>query len=469
MIALRLPARIGLTLAVNLLLLGGLFGALLVQQNRKGLESFLMAPSLERIRAMAGEVAEREPHVPVTDLLTRFEEQYGVRVVLYEGNGRLVAGADLNPPEEVRLEIRRQPRRAEDVRERAARGTAHPVFLVRDTAASRYWVGVHFPLWREEAQRQSRHALLIVTTSLLGNSLFFDWQPWAAGILGALLVSALCWLPAVHYILASIRTMRQAAGQIAEGRFEVQIPSKGRDEFGELAGSLEKMAEKIARLVHGQRRFLADVAHELCAPLSRVQLSAGILEDRAQPGDLEYVKGLERDVRHMSNLVSDLLSFSKGTTRRLEPKPLAMATLLEEVCLSEQTQGSKVDVQVNAGLVVLADEETVRRAVGNVIRNAVAYAGEAGPIAVRAQRTSKGVRISVEDEGPGLPEKELDAVFEPFYRPDLSRDRATGGTGLGLAIVKSCMDAIGGTVHCQNREPRGLRVVLEIPGAPPAG
>ena len=121
---------------------------------------------------------------------------------------------------------------------------------------------------------------MIVTPTLLGNRFFFDWMPWALGAMAAFLGSVLCWVPLVRGIMQSIEKMRRAAASIAQGHFEVQVPVKRNDELGELAASIESMAQQLERLVHGQRRFLADVAHELCAPLSRIQLSGGILEEK---------------------------------------------------------------------------------------------------------------------------------------------------------------------------------------------
>jgi two-component system sensor histidine kinase CpxA len=102
------------------------------------------------------------------------------------------------------------------------------------------------------------------------------------------------------------------------------------------------------------------------------------------------------------------------------------------------------------------------RALSNLIRNAVRYAGTDGPITISARRDGNSVTITVADSGPGLPMEEFDRVFTPFYRLDASRTRETGGAGLGLAIVKSCVEASGGTVQCRNREPHGLEVEIRL-------
>lgn len=462
-----IAARIGLTLAANLTLLGLLFGVLLLQQSRSGLESLLLSPSQDRLRGIGSAVAEEYPQQTAagrTALFARYEHDFGVQVRLYDRTGALLHGAAQETPTAVMREIRRQPQRPFELDDERRRGAVHPVFLVHDRDGGKYWVGVHIPMQTEGEDRPVRHALVMVTPTLLGSRLFFDWRPWAWGIAGAFVVTLLCWLPVVRGFLQAIQRMRNAAGQIAEGNFDVQVPAGRNDELGDLAGSIGKMAEKLSRLIHGQRRFLADVAHELCAPLSRIQLSTGILEQRVPANELDYVRNLERDVRHMSNLVSDVLSFSKGAARKPEPAELVLAEVVDGVVEQERPDGVQIVARVDAALRVHADREYLRRALANLVRNAVNYAGDAGAIHILAAPLGRTVRLSVTDEGPGLPEPELEAVFEPFYRPDQSRDRQTGGVGLGLAIVKASVEACGGVVTCRNREPHGLEVTIELPG-----
>ena len=115
------------------------------------------------------------------------------------------------------------------------------------------------------------------------------------------------------------------------------------------------------------------------------------------------------------------------------------------------------------GLAVTADERDLERAVGNVVRNAMRYAGHAGPIRVTAAWSNGRIQIAVADSGPGVPPHALERLFEPFYRIDPSRDRKSGGTGLGLAIARAAVEASGGHIVCRNRTPSGLEVVMTLP------
>ena len=111
----------------------------------------------------------------------------------------------------------------------------------------------------------------------------------------------------------------------------------------------------------------------------------------------------------------------------------------------------------------LGQPDFLFRSLANLVRNAVRYAGHAGPIQVSASSLGHDVSIRVSDQGPGVPDAEIEEIFKPFYRPEFARQRETGGTGLGLAIVKSCIEACGGIVRCRNRSPQGLEVEIRLP------
>jgi two-component system sensor histidine kinase CpxA len=124
-----------------------------------------------------------------------------------------------------------------------------------------------------------------------------------------------------------------------------------------------------------------------------------------------------------------------------------------------------IEMHVGEKLEVIANPEYLFRSLANVIRNAIRYAGSFGPITISAKNGDSHVTITVADNGPGLPESELDQVFKPFYRPEFARQRETGGVGLGLAIVRNCVEACDGNVRCRNRSPRGLEVEIRLPAA----
>lgn len=463
----RLWAQITVTVAVNLAAVGGLMTAVVMQQTRSGLASFLYAPARERVRELGREVEEEFPEMTPaerTDWLRTRQAVHGVTLAVFDDTGRLVAGPVLEVPAGVGREIRRGRQRSPDEPPRAGRRRGRenpPIFMVKEGGS--HWIGYHFPVVMVPGQPPVRHTLTVVAPSLLTTPFLFDWTPWAAGSALALLVTALCWIPLIRRFSRSLHAVQAGSADIAKGRFDVRIPVRGKDEFADLAASVRRMAEQLSQLIHGQHRFLADVAHELCAPLSRIQLSTGILTQNSGRGTPPTaVERLERDVAHMSALVGDLLSFTKGAVHPPDLEPLPLDAIARQATAQEGAPGALVTVDVPPDLWVLADRDFLLRAIANVVRNAIRYAGDAGPVAVSAHASGSKVILSVEDRGPGLPETALEEVFQPFFRPDGARTHGTGGAGLGLAIVKSCVEACGGKVSCRNRKPAGLEVTMEL-------
>jgi two-component system sensor histidine kinase CpxA len=164
--------------------------------------------------------------------------------------------------------------------------------------------------------------------------------------------------------------------------------------------------------------------------------------------------------------VNELLSFSKASVGRANIKlqAVALRAVVEKAASRESSSagGAEVKVEVVEDLRAVADPELLLRAMGNVLRNAIRYAGNAGPITISAAREGEKVMVTIEDCGAGIPEDALEQVFDPFYRVDSSRTRETGGVGLGLSIVKTCVESCGGTVSCENRQPTGLRVLIKL-------
>ena len=279
-----------------------------------------------------------------------------------------------------------------------------------------------------------------------------------------LAVWAICWLPFLRGLTGAIAQVDQATQQIALGKFDARAPDQRNDEVGHLGAQINVMAGKLDGFVKSQKRFLGDIAHELSAPIARVQFALGILERRVESAHQPEFESLRDEVQEMSALVNELLSFSKAS---LEGGTVKLEALNVEELVRQVTARESVAVlaAVDPALSVQGNAVYLRRAIGNLLRNASRYAGEFGPIEISAVRQGDVIRISVADQGPGLPPESLAHIFEPFYRPSSSRTRDTGGVGLGLAIVKSCVEACGGTISCQNRYPKGFEVTMLLSSA----
>ncbi len=341
-----------------------------------------------------------------------------------------------------------------------------PRFMTRSTAPTRYWVGV--PLPPLDGQRlQGRFTLLAVSPSIRGGGLFVDYTPWLLAAAAVIVLSVLFWLPLVRGITRALAQLTRATGEIAEGRFEARVPERRRDELGALAAAVNRMAARLAGFVTGQKRFLGDTAHELCAPIARMQMALGILEQRADEKQKPYVNDVREELQHISALVNELLSFSKAGLRK-QPTSLqavALAELAARVAEREGKAGGAIEVNVDPQLQVMAEPELLARALANLVRNALRYASDAGPVRVTATREDANVIVAVSDEGPGVPDEALQKIFDPFYRVEESRSRETGGVGLGLAIVRTCVEACDGSVAALNRQPHGLEVRIALRAA----
>jgi two-component system sensor histidine kinase CpxA len=189
----------------------------------------------------------------------------------------------------------------------------------------------------------------------------------------------------------------------------------------------------------------------------------GIFDQNATTArDRERLEDLREEVTRMSDLVNELLSFSKAS---LQPSAIKLApvAVLEIAERAARREGAdSVQCEIAPDVRAMADPDLLLRALANLVRNAVRYAGSSGPIAIRAERAGLEVIIRVVDNGPGVPPDSVSRLFDPFYRPELARDRETGGAGLGLAIVKTCVESCQGSVSCRNLAPKGFEVAIRL-------
>jgi two-component system sensor histidine kinase CpxA len=486
---------------VNLCIVALLAGTFAVVQLRFGIDWLLAGPAKQRLEAMGEVIAGELRDQPVSEwneLLARYRLAHRVSFTIFRNDGRQVAGTALTPPEEVleKLQDRRPPapppqRQGPGTRERRGPRDYPPAekedldelesaqprphdppkakthFMVRSVDPVRYWVGVHIGLAHHSVGESSRPVTLLLTSSrITGGGLFFDPVPWLLFAAAALGLSALIWLPIVGGITRTIRKFNVAARRISEGCFDVRVPDGRLDELGELGVSVNTMARQLDNLVGSQRRLTADIAHELCSPIARMQRALGIVQQRVGSEHAEYVSKLDRELQHMAQLVEEVLSFTKAGNlpATAVAEDFTIADLVRDVVAREATD-AEVRVEVAAGLRVHAIREALDRALANVVRNSVRYASHAGAILITAQECSGEVQISVADSGPGVPADALEKIFEPFYRPEVARKRSTGGAGLGLAIVRRCVEACGGAVSAELSVPHGLRVILRVPAA----
>lgn len=278
-------------------------------------------------------------------------------------------------------------------------------------------------------------------------------------------VALVCWLLALN-IANPLRELAHAVDRFGRGELDVRLNSRRSDEIGVLSRSFDRMTDRIGMLVTAERRLLQDVSHELRSPLARLSFAAELTRT-ADDRDAAVAR-LKKEIDRLTTLVSTLLEVTRaeGDPSATPLEPVRLGELLRDVvedCRMEaEVRGCRIGVTGNLDLPFRGDRELLRRAVENVLRNAIRHTPEGAAVDVDMESTGQSARICVRDSGPGVPEELLPRIFQPFFRVDDSRDSATGGVGLGLAIASRAIAVHHGRVWAENGSP-GLHVWIELP------
>ena len=336
--------------------------------------------------------------------------------------------------------------------------------LVRTTNPTHYWLLTGVRIDNPEAGDPMRGVLIADDSSFTMGGMLVNLGPWWKLGLGAVAFTVLFWFPLLWGITRSIGRLNQATKRIAEGRFDGRVSSRRGDELGELSDSINQMAARLDGFVKGQKRFLGDVAHELCSPLARLQMALGIIENNANEKQLAYAKTATEKAGQISTLVNALLDFSKASfeAQSVHLGPVDVKEVVGKALAAENVAADGATLDIPAGLTACADAELLTRALANLIRNAILHNDKVGKIIITGLKNGGEVTVSVADCGTGIPEAELPKIFDAFYRLDTSRARETGGVGLGLTILKTCVESCRGTVTARNRQPHGLEVIITL-------
>lgn len=411
---------------------------------------------------------EGKPPRTWPNILKTYEDAYSVSIGLFRPDGSPVVPKFGKLPPQIQKRfpaiLGGPPENAPQNERGEPRGERPPPRLpiLHTNSPNAYWALLPIELEPPAPELPKPHAILVIRSeSPSAGGLFFDARPWILGAAGLIVLSAILWIPFIAGMTRTISQMKSATRRMAEGRFDVMVRRMPNDELGELGHSINRMATKLDGYISGQKRFIGAIAHELCAPLARMQLALGILERRTN--DEESVRDLREEADHMNDLVSEALAFSRAsTTSAVRSVPVGLADLATRVAKREGASDRTIEVEIDPQISALGDEHLLDRALGNVVRNALRYSE--GDIRISAVRQDDQVALTVADSGPGIPDSEIEHIFEPFFRLDPSRNRETGGTGLGLSIVRACVESCGGTVACRNLNP-GFEVTLRIPAA----
>ncbi len=281
------------------------------------------------------------------------------------------------------------------------------------------------------------------------------WLPLV--LAGQLIVLAVCCWLAVRVATRPLKVLAKAADTLGPDLKAEHLDESGPSEVARAARAFNAMQARIAGYMAERMQILASISHDLQTPITRMRLRVDVMDDNTQGARLR------QDLQEMEQLVKEGVAYARTLHGAAEvPVRLDLDSMLDSIVCDYIDAGSDVRYDTRAPLAVVTRAQALKRIVGNFVDNALKFAG-AAEIAVVKGPGDGEVTISVMDRGPGIPEESLEAVFEPFYRLETSRNRGTGGTGLGLAIARQLAVAMGARLSLHNRPGGGLeaRLVLQ--------
>jgi signal transduction histidine kinase len=287
---------------------------------------------------------------------------------------------------------------------------------------------------------------------------FQTW--WMLGIF-----AFLCYLLA-RYLTSPLRSMQKTIERFGRGDFSARVNSRRGDELGQLGRTIDQMAERIDLLLKSQKRLLQDISHELRSPLARLGVAVELARGGGDP--TLALNRVEREADRLNTLVGELIQVTRaeGDPAGLATEAVRLDDLVRVILDDVHIEAEKKQITLKPDLAeaeLMGNPELLRRAIENVVRNAIRYSAEGTQVDVTLARAGNAIRIAVRDYGSGVPEESLRSIFDPFYRVEKDRGRMSGGVGLGLAIAKRAVELHHGSMRARNGHP-GLRVEIDLPG-----
>jgi two-component system sensor histidine kinase CpxA len=294
---------------------------------------------------------------------------------------------------------------------------------------------------------------------------WFFWFLQPAHFLVIALAVLLCYGFA-HYLTAPLRQLRSAVDRLGRGDLTARAEEKRHDELGDLAASFNRMADHIQTLLAAERRLLFDISHELRSPLAR--LSVAVELARTDEAGAPSLDRIQKEADRLNSLIRQMLEVTRteGEPSRLKVGRVRIDDLVnglvDDCSIEARAHGCALDLTSGGPLTLDGDSELLRRAIENVMRNAIRYAPAESTVEVTVENGGNWATIRVRDYGPGVPPEALPRLFDPFYRVEQDRDRKSGGVGLGLSIARRAVELHKGKLKASNASP-GLLVEIDLP------
>ncbi len=313
------------------------------------------------------------------------------------------------------------------------------------------------------AQRSEDGQYWFAAVGTPGRPQLWTFLPYYFLVIGA--TGVLCWLASVA-VVSPIRRIAASIGLFGRGNLSVRVHSRRQDEIGQLGGSFNQMAERLQRMIVSERRLLADISHELRSPLARLKFAVKLA--RTSTDSDAALDRIDRDVNRIASLVAGIVEITvvEGDPEAQGTEIVRIGDVVDEVIhdstLEAEVRGCRIALCGSSTGEIVGNRELLRRALENVMRNAIRYSPEQSTVDVSLVEDSDAANIAVRDYGPGVPEGTLTRIFDPFFRVEEARDALGGGSGLGLSIAKRAVHVHHGTITAENASP-GLRVQISVP------
>jgi signal transduction histidine kinase len=278
------------------------------------------------------------------------------------------------------------------------------------------------------------------------------------------LVVLLCYALAYH-LTAPLRRLQKALDHFGRGDLDARAQENRHDELGDLARAFDRMADRIQTLLAAERRLLLDISHELRSPLARLSVAVELARSGENALPLDRI---QKEADRLNALISQMLEVTRvendASHRKQEHVALdqLVGGLVDDCSIEASARGCSLSFAAPPHIAMDGDPELLRRAIENVVRNAIRHAPAGSKIEIAVENGGGRIRVRVRDYGPGVPEQALPHLFDPFYRVEPDRNRGSGGVGLGLSIARRAVELHQGTLRASNVAP-GLLVEIELP------
>ncbi len=262
----------------------------------------------------------------------------------------------------------------------------------------------------------------------------------------------------VHRITQPITALSKAVNLVGSGNLATKIPETGAKELVTVARNFNKMTREITLLISNRNILFGGISHDLRTPITRMQIALELIEGTENSS---LIEGMQNDLAEMENLIKQALELIKGMSKQ-HAKEVGLNDVIADIVTNYQRENNKIEWKASQCGRCMIEVNALRRVLCNLLGNAFRYGGDKA-VKLECKKSKDKLIIRVLDQGPGIPEDELEAVFQPFYRLDVSRNKQTGGSGLGLAIVRQLCDIHHWNVSLLGRGMGGLEARLEIP------